>query len=94
MSLEQLKAFLAKVKVDPSLQEKLKAAKSPDEVSAIAKDHGHEFDDKINDIKISELSEEELENVDGGGLKPTDLCVISLMGAVMTYEKCTCPVDD
>ncbi|KZR90086.1 Nitrogen fixation protein of unknown function [Synechococcus sp. MIT S9508] len=43
MSLEQLKAFLAKVKGDSSLQEKLKAAKSQDDVVSIAKDHGHEF---------------------------------------------------
>ena len=63
MSLEQLKDFLAKVNEDSSLQEKLKAAKSPDEVVSIAKEHGHEFTaDKIN-----QLSEEELEGVSGGG---------------------------
>ena len=43
MSLEQLKAFLAKVKGDSSLQEKLKAAKSPEDVVAIPKEHGHKF---------------------------------------------------
>ena len=49
MSLEQLKAFLEKVKEDSNLQEKLKAAKSPEEVVGIAKEHGHEFTaDKIN----------------------------------------------
>jgi len=49
MSLEQLKAFLEKVKDDPSLQENLKAAKSPEDVVAIPKEHGHEFTaDKIN----------------------------------------------
>ena len=63
MSLEQLKAFLAKVKGDSNLQEKLKATKSPEEVVGIAKDHGHEFTaDRIN-----QLSEEELESVVGGG---------------------------
>ena len=63
MSLEQIKSFLAKVKGDSSLQDKLKAAKSPDEVVSIAKEHGHEFTaDKIN-----QLSEEELEGVSGGG---------------------------
>ena len=61
-SLEQLKAFLEKVKGETSLQEKLKAAKSPEDVVGIAKEHGHEFTaDKIN-----ELSEEELEGVAGG----------------------------
>ena len=63
MTLEQLKAFLAKVKSDPSLQDKLKAAKSSDEVLSIAKEHGHEF----NSDHLSELSEEELEGVAGGG---------------------------
>ena len=42
MSLEQLKAFLEKVKGDSSLQEKLKAAKSPEDVVGIAKEHGHD----------------------------------------------------
>jgi predicted ribosomally synthesized peptide with nif11-like leader len=62
MSLEQLKAFLAKVKGDSSLQEKLKAAKSPEDVVGIAKEHGHEF----SEDHLSELSEEELEGVAGG----------------------------
>ena len=62
MSLEQLKAFLAKVKGDSSLQEKLKAAKSNDEVVSIAKEHGHEFTAE----KITTLSQRELEAVAGG----------------------------
>ena len=62
MSLEQLKAFLEKVKGDSSLQEKLKAAKSPEDVVGIAKEHGHEF----TADKITELSEEEIEGVAGG----------------------------
>ena len=63
MSEEQLKAFIAKAKDDQSIQDKLKAAKSPDEVVSIAKEHGHEF----TADKISQLSEEELEGVAGGG---------------------------
>ena len=62
MSEEQLKAFLEKVKGDSNLQEKLKAAKSPEDVVGIAKEHGHEFTAE----KISQLSEEELEEVVGG----------------------------
>ncbi|QNI48845.1 nif11-like leader peptide domain protein [Synechococcus sp. A18-25c] len=63
MSEEQLKAFIAKAKNDQSIQEKLKAAKSPEDVVGIAKEHGHEFTaDKIN-----QLSNEELEGVAGGG---------------------------
>ena len=63
MSLEQLKAFLAKAKDDQSIQEKLKAAKSPEEVVGIAKEHGHEF----TADKVSDLSGEELESIAGGG---------------------------
>ena len=62
MSEEQLKAFLEKVKDFSNLQEKLKAAKSPEDVVGIAKEHGHEF----TADKIAELSEEELEGVAGG----------------------------
>ena len=62
MSEEQLKAFIAKAKDDQSIQDKLKAAKSPEDVVAIAKEHGHEF----TADKITELSEDELEGVAGG----------------------------
>ena len=62
MSLEQLKAFLSKVKGDSSLQEKLKAANSQDDVVSIDKDQGHVFGTE----HIRQLSEEELESLDGG----------------------------
>ena len=65
MSEEQLKAFLEKVKADTSLQEKLKAAQSPEDAVSIAKEHGHEFTaDKLR--QLSEMSEAELESVSGG----------------------------
>ena len=63
MSEEQLKAFIAKAKNDQSIQVKLKAAKSPEEVVGIAKEHGHEF----TADKITELSKGELDGVAGGG---------------------------
>ena len=69
MSEEQLKAFLEKVKGDSNLQEKLKAAKSPEDVVGIAKEHGHEF----TADKITELSKAELEGVAGGACERT-LC--------------------
>ena len=69
MSEEQLKAFLEKVKGDTSLQDKLKAAKSPEDVIGIAKENGHEFTaDKLN-----QLREEELERL-AGGTGGTDCC--------------------
>ena len=63
MSEEQLKAFIAKAKDDQASQEKLKAAKTPDDVIVIAKEHGHEFASE----HMTQLSEEELEGVAGGG---------------------------
>ena len=68
MSAEQLEAFLAKVKGDSDLQVILKAAKSPEDVVAIAKEQGYEF----TADKISQLSEEELEGVTGGGISHLD----------------------
>ena len=65
MSEEQLKAFLEKVQVDTSLQEKLKAEDA--DVMAIAKAAG--FSLSADDLKNapSEISDAELENVAGGG---------------------------
>ena len=67
MSEEQLKAFLEKVKTDASLQEQLKAAGDANAVAAIAKEAG--FSISADDLKNaqSEVSEEELEGVAGGG---------------------------
>ena len=62
MSEEQLKAFIAKAKDDQSIQDKLKAAKTTDDVVGIAKGHGHEF----TADKITELSEDDLEGLAGG----------------------------
>ena len=67
MSEEQLKAFLEAVKADSSLQEKLKAAGDADAVIALANAAG--FAISADDLKKaqSEISEEELEGVAGGG---------------------------
>jgi len=70
MSEEQFKAFFEKVKGDTSLQEKLKAAKSSEDIVAIAKEHGHEF----TADKITELSEVELEGMAGGWNDAYCLC--------------------
>ena len=77
MSLDQLKEFLSKVKDDCSLQEKLKAAKSSDDVVSIAKEHGHEF----TSDKIDQLSDVELKNVTGGAFcMPDNIGYISSNG--------------
>ena len=69
MSEEQLNAFLEKVKGDTSLQEKLKAAASPEAGIEIAKEAG--FAITAEDIQsmqsaTGELSAEELEGAAGG----------------------------
>ena len=69
MSEEQLKGFLEKVKADTSLQEKLKAAASPEAAIEIAKEAG--FAITAEDIQSMqsatvELSDHELEQVAGG----------------------------
>ena len=69
MSEEQLKAFLEKVKADTSLQEKLKAAADANAVAAIAKEVGFSISaDDINKAQ-SEISDEQLEVVAGGGTR-------------------------
>ena len=66
MSEEQLKAFLEKVKLDTSLQEKLKAATDADVVVEIAKASG--FVISADDVKKAqaEVSDAELEAAAGG----------------------------
>ena len=70
MSEEQLKAFLEKVKGDTSLQEKLKATADSDAVLAVAKEAGFRISADDLTKAQSELSEEELEGVAGGGQQP------------------------
>ncbi len=64
MSQEQLKAFIAKVQAEKSLQEQLNAEGA--DVVAIAKSAG--FSITTEDLKAhrQDLSDEELENVAGG----------------------------
>ena len=69
MSEEQLKAFIAKVQSDPSLQEQLKA-EGADPV-AIAKAAGFTINQQDVLRHASELSDEELEGVAGGTLTAT-----------------------
>ena len=80
MSEEQLKAFLEELKGDTSLQEKLKAAADSDAVLAIAKESGFMISvDDLNNAQ-SELSEEELEAVAGGGCVTSMRYVASIIG--------------
>ena len=83
MSDEQLKAFLEKVKADTNLQEKLKAAADSDAVLAIATEAGFSVsDDDLNNAQ-SELSEEELEAVAGGGCVTSMRYIASIIGRLI-----------
>ena len=71
MSVEQLKAFVEKVKSDTNLQEKVKAAASPEAAMEVAKAAG--FSITLEDISSmqsgteeEDLSDEELEGMAGG----------------------------
>ena len=64
MSLEQLKSFITKAKDSDDILGKLKEAKSPEEVAAIAKEHGHEF--SSGNFSTDNLTEMELEGLSGG----------------------------
>jgi predicted ribosomally synthesized peptide with nif11-like leader len=70
MSEEQLSAFLAAVKDDPGLQEKLKGAADLDAAVAIAKEAGFDVSKadwlKHQARQILNLSDKELEGVTGG----------------------------
>ena len=67
MSEEQLNAFLEKVKSDTELQEKLKAAGSPEAAIEIAKEAGFLITAEDMQSSTIELSDEELEGAAGGG---------------------------
>ena len=90
MSEEQIKGFLEKVKVDTSLQEKLKAASDADAVLAIAKEAGFSISGDDLEKAHSELSEVELEGVAGGynpgntcQLYPQSNCVVGMLGVTI-----------
>ena len=78
MSEEQLSAFLAALKADAGLQEKLKGAADLDAAVAMAQEAG--FDVSKTDWlrhqakQTLELSDEELEGLAGGTL-PTIVCL-------------------
>ena len=72
MTKEQLKPFLENVRVNTTLQEKLKATADSDAALTIAKKAG--FMVSADDIQ-TEMSEEELDALAGG----KDYCLLSAM---------------
>ncbi len=72
MSEEQLKAFIAKVQADSSLQEQLKA-EGADPV-AIAKDAGFSITTEDLELNQQKMSDDELEAAAGGGGPSIIIC--------------------
>ena len=86
MSEEQLKAFLERVKADTSLQEKLKAAASPEAVLEIANEAGFSITaEDIQSMQSStvELSDEELEGAAGGTARSKAQLGVNSCGCVL-----------
>jgi len=91
MSEQQLSDFLAAVKDDPGLQEKLKVAADLDAAVAIARGAGFDVSTadwlKYQAKQILELSDGELEQASGG--KYSDWCgPLHCMYTVLTIERC------
>lgn len=76
---EQLKAFLAAVQSDASLQGKLKAAVDTDAVVEIAREAGFSISPEELKEARAEVLEEELEEVSGGILPMPIRCFQSLL---------------
>ena len=69
MSAEQFKAFLAKVRVDISLEERLNAAAGADAVVLIAREAG--FMISVDDLKSTQAEAEDVElEAAAGGVQP------------------------
>lgn len=78
MSKEQLDAFLEALKVDVNLQEKIYTAKKKEAVEAIAKEAGFNISVEALGQVLSEVSEDELENIVGSrGNKATFIACAS-----------------
>ena len=76
MSEEHLKAFIAKLQADNSLQEMLEAAADGDAVIAIAQEARFSIASEELETYSQGLSDEELEGVAGGVLPPGGFCEI------------------
>ena len=88
MSEEQLKGFLEAVAADAELQEKLKAATDAEAVVAIAEAAGFVVSAEELEALVlqaqSEISEEELQGVAGGG-EVADYAVVAGTGTAIAW---------
>jgi len=92
MSEEQLKAFLAKLKEDAGLQEKLKGGADLDAAMTLAQEAGFNVSKedwlKYQAKQTMELSDEELEGVAGGKSDGQTVVTVTVEGLVCTCKFC------
>ena len=88
MSEEQINAFLETVKADTSLQEKLKAAASPEAAIEIAKEAGFLITAEDMQSATIELSDEELEEAAGGRQCANRSMCYTHDGATLGISRC------
>jgi predicted ribosomally synthesized peptide with nif11-like leader len=88
MSEEQLSAFLAALKEDEGIQEKLKDASDLDAALKVAKEYGFDVSKadwlKYQANQALELSDEELEDVAGGGMEGTYCILGGIVGTAIS----------
>ena len=89
---DKIKSYLETASKDPEHLEKLKAAKTPEEVIALAKEKGHELsaEDFGDASALRPLSEDELDTVAGGGPCGCGICGVG--GAGTVDWECYCVV--
>ena len=77
MSEEQLRAFLKKAKEDAKLLSNLESAADANEVVALAKEAG--FSISLDTLHRAQLSEEQIEELTGGGGTATGIGCMTLL---------------
>lgn len=73
MSIKAAEAFVERMEMDENFNKKITACKDPEERLALVKSEGYDFTkEEINQIK-GQLTEEQLNNIAGGGCICADL---------------------
>lgn len=73
MSIEAAKSFIERMETDEKFNKKITACKDPEERMALVKTEGYDFTkDEIKQIK-GRLTDEQLDNITGGGCICADI---------------------
>ena len=86
MSREQLQIFLAAIKSDPILKDKLDGALGPADVVEIARCVGCEISSDVLIMVCSEIADDELEALSGGGpCGPRNQSLVPQCGPIFSW---------